>query len=126
MVDSRAFLCLQVDKNVGGGPVPAYIQAVNSQITNNVATTQGGGINAATSDGVVLVSTELSENFGESLAHPPCLACARHHDIATHAPKAFTTLLSELLFTGRGTSVADPHVIGVLDCKLHRSRIFFC
>ena len=55
--------------------MPAYIQAVNSQITNNVATSQGGGINAATSDAIVLVGTELSGNFGESLAYPPCVAC---------------------------------------------------
>lgn len=43
----------------------AYIQAINSQITNNVATTQGGGINAATCDGLVLVNTQLSSNFGD-------------------------------------------------------------
>ena len=68
---------LQVDKNPGSAPVPAYVQAYNSQITNNVATSQGGGINAATSDGIVLVNTDLSGNFGESLAYPPCFACRR-------------------------------------------------
>ena len=58
-----------MDKNVGGGPVPAYVQATDSQIINNVATTQGGGISAATSDGIVLYNTELSGTFGEPL--PP-------------------------------------------------------
>ena len=76
-VDPHDLLCLQVDKNPGSAPVPAYIQAVNSQITNNVATSQGGGINAATSDAIVLVNTELSGNFGESSAYPPCVACSR-------------------------------------------------
>ena len=51
---------------MGGGVVPAYIQATDSQIINNVATTQGGGINAATCDGVVLYNTEVSGNFGET------------------------------------------------------------
>lgn len=60
----------QVDKNVGGGVVPAYIQATNSQIINNVATTQGGGINAATCDAIVLYNTVVSGNFGEALHLP--------------------------------------------------------
>ena len=71
----RYLLSSQVDKNPGTAPVPALIQAYNSQITNNVATSQGGGINAATSDGIFLVNTELSGNFGKSLAYPPCFAC---------------------------------------------------
>ena len=76
VIDPRALLSLQVDKNPGSAPVPAYIQAVNSQITDNVATSQGGGINAATSDAIVLVNTELSGNFGKSLAYLPYVACS--------------------------------------------------
>ena len=76
MGDPQHLLSLQVDKNPGTAPVPALIQAYNSQITNNVATSQGGGINAATSDGIFLINTELSGNFGKSLAHLPCFACA--------------------------------------------------
>ena len=53
-----------MDKGAGGFP-PASIQAFDSQIIDNVATTQGGGINAATCDGIVLTNTELSGNFGE-------------------------------------------------------------
>ena len=60
----------QVDKNVGSGSVPAYVQATECQIINNVATTQGGGISAATSDAVVLYNTELSGNFGETFLTP--------------------------------------------------------
>ena len=63
----------QVDKNVGGGVVPAYIQATNSSIINNVATTQGGGINVATCDGVVLYDTVVSGNFGKTLLLPHLL-----------------------------------------------------
>ncbi len=57
--------CMQVDKNVGGGYPPASFVATDTQILNNIATTQGGGINAGTSDGITLTNTELSGNFGE-------------------------------------------------------------
>lgn len=73
---------MQVDKNVGGGYPPASFYATNSQIMNNIATSQGGGINAATTDGIALTNTELSGNFGEQWNVPITPWVKRLHDLS--------------------------------------------
>jgi predicted outer membrane repeat protein len=58
---------LQIDKQAGGGNVPAYFKATNCQFDDNVATGTGGGISAATCDQIVLNNVTFEGNLGAKL-----------------------------------------------------------